>query len=334
MQATLQRLARRFGERQTPAYSFANKVVLITGGSRGLGLVLARQLADAGARLALVARDAAELSRAAAELEGRGAPVLVIPADLRTPEIATSVIDRVVARFGRLDVLINNAGIITAGPVSHMTTSDWQDAFDVHFWAPLHLITAAAPLLHNGGRVVNIASIGGKLSVPHLVPYCASKHALVGLSNGLRAELASDGISVTTVCPGLLRTSSHVNALFKGRHEREYAWFTLLDTNPLTSISVERAASQILRACQRGQAELTISMQAKLIQRVSALAPETTAAGMRLMQALLPQPTGRIGDTPQTGWQSRGRFPALLSALGDWATRANNGDVNPERRPA
>src|SRR5204863_2590958 len=112
------------------------------------------------------------------------------------------------------------------------------------------------------GRIVNISSIGGKVSVPHLLPYSASKFALVGLSEGLRAELAKDGIVVTTVCPGLMRTGSPRNAQFKGQHRAEYAWFTLSDSMPFFSQSAERAARQILSACRHGEAEVVLSLPA------------------------------------------------------------------------
>src|SRR5438270_7691587 len=98
------------------------------------------------------------------------------------------------------------------------------------------------------GRIVNISSIGGKLSMPHLVPYGASKFALTGLSEGMRVELRKDGVFVTTVCPGLMRTGSPVNADFKGKHREEYSWFSISDSLPLLTMSAERAAGQIIGA--------------------------------------------------------------------------------------
>lgn len=93
-----------------------------------------------------------------------------------------------------------------------------------------------------GGRIVNVSSVGGKIGVPHLLPYTASKFALTGLSEGLRVELKRERILVTTVCPGLMRTGSPRNALFRGKHKREYAWFAIADSLPLLSISAESAA--------------------------------------------------------------------------------------------
>jgi short-subunit dehydrogenase len=115
------------------------------------------------------------------------------------------------------------------------------------------------------GRIVNIASIGGEAAVPHLVPYCVGKFALVGLSDGLRAELAQEGILVTTVSPGLMRTGSHLKALFKGRHRQEYGWFASAASAPVLSVSAEHAARIIVRACERGAAKVVIGLPARAL---------------------------------------------------------------------
>jgi short-subunit dehydrogenase len=142
------------------------------------------------------------------------------------------------------------------------------------------------------GRIVNISSIGGKVSVPHLVPYSASKFALVGLSKGLRAELMKDGIKVTTVCPGLMRTGSPRNADFKGKHRFEYAWFSISDALPLLTVSAENAARQVVQACKRGQAELVISVPAKIAVLFDSLFPETMSQMLALTNRLLPDAGG------------------------------------------
>lgn len=206
--------------RAVRAISFDGRVVVITGGSRGLGLLVARLLASEGARLALIARDPAELQRASIDLEERGSVPLTIPCDVGDRAQAEGAIQQVVQHFGRIDVIVNDAGTIEVGPVEHMMVADFESAMRVHFWGPLYLTLAALPHLRQttdrSGRVVNISSIGGRIAVPHLLPYCASKFALTGLSDGLRAELSKDGIRVTTVLPGLMRTGSPYNAWFKG----------------------------------------------------------------------------------------------------------------------
>src|SRR5512145_3358087 len=226
-------LARR-AWRRARALDFAGKTVVIFGGSRGLGLVLARELAAERANLVLVARDRHELDRARADVEQRGARVLAISSDVRDRIQVEGAIEGALAEYGTIDVLINDAGIIQVGPLEHMTVEDFEDAMATHFWGPLYATLAALPHMRLRGarRIVNISSIGGKIAVPHLVPYCASKFAVTGLSEGLHAELAREGIRVTTVCPGLMRTGSTYNAKFKGRHRQEFGWFHVSDATP------------------------------------------------------------------------------------------------------
>src|SRR5204863_2185868 len=161
---------------------------------------------------------------------------------------------------GAIDVLVDNAGIIQVGPLETMTQEDFRRAMNTHFWGPLNTTLAVLPEMRRRktGRIVNISSIGGKISIPHLVPYSASKFALVGLSEGLRAELAKDGISVTTVCPGLMTTGSPRNAFFKGQNQAEYAWFSISDALPGVAMNAEAAARAIIRACKRGDAEIVL----------------------------------------------------------------------------
>jgi short-subunit dehydrogenase len=228
--------------------------------------------------------------------------------------------------LGSIDVLINNAGTISVGPMETMTLADYHQAMDVHFWGPLHTILAVLPEMKNrrSGRIVNIASIGGKIAIPHLVPYCASKFALVGLSGGLRAELKKDGIVVTTVCPGLMRTGSPRNATFKGKHRAEYAWFSISDSLPVASMNAERAARQILNACKRGDAEVILTLPAKIAAKLDAFFPEMSASILELTNRLLPE-VGGIGTAGVSGHASESAAsPSLLTALGDAAARRNN----------
>jgi short-subunit dehydrogenase len=180
----------------------------------------------------------------------------------------------------------------------------------VHFWGPLYTTLCVLPQMRarREGRIVNISSIGGKIGVPHLVPYSASKFALAGLSDGLRAELAKDNILVTTVCPGLMRTGSPRNATFKGRHRAEYAWFAISDSLPVTSI----------------QAELIITTQAVMAVKFRALFPEASAELLALVNRLLPGPGG-IGRRKARGKESESALaPSILTTLTDWAAQRNN----------
>lgn len=314
--------------RRRPPIDFRDKVVLITGGSRGLGLLIARELAVQGARLAIVARDAEELDLARRELAAAGGlRVLALPCDVRNREEAEWAVGATVERFGRLDVLINNAGVIQVGPLEHMDLTDFEDALKVHFWGPLYLVRAALPHLQKEGegRIVNVSSIGGKVAIPHLLPYSASKFALTGLSNGLRVELAKDGVYVTTVCPGLMRTGSHVHALFKGRRRDELAWFAVSDSTPLTSISGRRAARRIVEACRYGEPHLIITPQARLAAVAATVAPGLTARALELVERFLPGPSDRDGDEARPGWQHPSPWaPSLLTRLSDEAAVENN----------
>ncbi|WP_224365988.1 SDR family NAD(P)-dependent oxidoreductase [Hyalangium versicolor] len=291
-----------------PRMNFQDKTVLITGGSRGLGLVLARNFLKEGARLAICGRDEATLERARTELERLGGEVVAIPCDVTDPVQVEAMVAAVHERFGAVDVLVNNAGIIQTGPLESMTMEDFQEAIDTHLWAPLYTTLAVLPemKLRGAGRIVNISSIGGKLSVPHMVPYSTSKFALVGLSDGMRAELAQDGILVTTVCPGLMRTGSPRNATFKGDHEKEYAWFYVSDSLPGFSMNAERAGRKILKACRRGDAEVLVGLPAKLGAVARTLAPNLTATLLAYVNRWLPQDshperfTGKQSETPLT----------------------------------
>lgn len=307
-------------------YDFKNRVVLITGGSRGLGLVLARQLADEGARLAICARNSEELKRARTDLETHGAEVFDVVCDLRNQVEILRMVKAVRAHYGQIDVLINNAGVIQVGPLELQTQEDFKEAMDIHFWAPFNTMQAVLPEMRERGegRIVNIASIGGKVPVPHLAPYCASKFALVGLSSAMRNELVKDNIFITTVCPGLMRTGSPVNALFKGQNEKEYAWFSLGDALPVTSISAERAAAQVIEAARRGDAELVISIQAQLAAKFYALFPGFSAEIASLVNQVLPA-AGGIGKATTRGKESQSWLsPSILTVLSDIASVENN----------
>jgi NAD(P)-dependent dehydrogenase (short-subunit alcohol dehydrogenase family) len=280
------------GLRAQRRIQFRGRSVVITGGSRGLGLLMARRFAAEGALLTICARDHEELARARQDLLERSpdADVTIETCDVGNPEQASRLIRSVVERTGTIDVLVNNAGIMTVGPIDHMSVGDFDDAMDVHFRGPLHTMLAAVPVMRSRrvGRIVNISSIGGRVAIPHLAPYCASKFALAGLSDSLRAELAPDGIQVTTVCPGLMRTGSPFNAWFRGRHRDEFTWFDISDSRPIASIDADRAASQIVDACRHGDPELVISWPARLAVVASAVVPDIVAAAMRAANRLLP----------------------------------------------
>ena len=287
---------------RTARYSLRDKVAVITGGSRGLGLVLARHICAQGGSVALIARDPDELARAKADLAPGGA-VLTIQCDLLDASQIEAAVRQIIDRFGKIDILINNAGIIEVGPLEHMTREDFERAMRLHFWAPYELVSQIVPEMRTwgGGRIVNISSIGGKVAVPHLAPYSVSKFALTGFSDAIRAELARDNIHVTTVAPGMMRTGSHVNAKFKGKHDIEFAWFAASAGAPLISMNADRAARKILAACRRGQPSLTLTFAARGAIFGNALFPNLTGYVMQLVNRFLPEPASAEGNELRAG---------------------------------
>ncbi|MGH9407230.1 MAG: SDR family NAD(P)-dependent oxidoreductase [Terriglobia bacterium] len=294
------------------------KVVLITGGSRGLGLLLAREFARQGCRVALCARHRDQLERAREDLAARGADVWIGTCDVSNADEVQRLVAELSAKFGRVDLLVNNAGIIQVGPASCMTADDYELAMNTIFWGSLNMILAVLPQMQarREGQIVNITSIGGKVSVPHLLPYCCAKFALVALSEGLRAELARKGIRVTTVVPGLMRTGSHVNAMFKGRQGEESAWFELSASLPVVSMDAERAARAIVRAARRRDAELTLSLPAIALARFHGLFPAPVASVLSLVNCLLlPKDEGGATVSRQGKDAPRSERPLIFQVL-------------------
>lgn len=314
-----------FLQRRT-GLSLQRKTVFITGGSRGLGLAMAEEFVRRGAHVAICARDAEELERARQTIEHQtGSSVMTIVCDVSDRDQVESTVQKVRNHFGSIDVLVNNAGVIAVGPIENQTIDDFEETMKVNFWSQVYATLAVLPAMRDAGegRIVNITSVGGKVSVPHLLPYCCSKFAAVAFSEGLRAELAKTGVKVVTVAPGLMRTGSHINAEFKGKHSQEFTWFSLSGNNPLTSISVARAAKQIADATVTGRAELIISWQAELLTRFHGLAPGLTTEILGLVNRTLPS----AGESEEKR-KGRDSHTALtkspLTALGQIAAKRYN----------
>lgn len=304
-----------------PRSAEPGQVVLITGGSRGLGLALADRFGRSGAKLVLVARNADELDRARKMLVDRGSvehasDVHLLTADLTDAAQVQGLIGEVLDRFGRIDVLINNAGTIQVGPFENQSFANFEAAMRTNFYAALHVIQAAVPSMldryqQTGERstIVNISSIGGKIGVPHLLPYVASKFALTGFSEGLHAELRHKGVRVTTVCPGLMRTGSPIQAQFTGNADEEYRWFSMSANTPGLAASTGFAANRIFNAVASGRAEITITPQAWLGARANGVVPGVTQYVSSLAnEYLLPAPSPTSNSQAHTGAEVRKRI--------------------------
>jgi NAD(P)-dependent dehydrogenase (short-subunit alcohol dehydrogenase family) len=267
-----------------------DEVVLITGGSRGLGLALGFEFGARGCRLAICARDEEELNEASRHLAEKGVEAIPFVANISRQTEAETLIDRVMQRFGRLDVLVNNAGEIQVAPLNALTHEDFESAMNLMFWGPVNLSLAALQHLaaRRSGQIVNITSIGGRVSVPHLLPYGCAKFAFVGFSTGLAAEVKSRGVHVLTVVPGLMRTGSYLNAKFGGKAKQEFKWFSLLGNLPGLSTPADAAARDVMTALDKKQYNCTISVPAKLLVGAEAFLPNTTRTIMSHVSAVLP----------------------------------------------
>lgn len=308
--------------------SLRGKVALVTGGSRGLGLAVALELAQYGCEIALCARDEQELREASEQVKALHAEVDVFTCDLSKPEQIPPLVQRVLARFGHIDILVNNAGLIQVSPFDNLQHTDFDEAMNLMFWGPVNLTLAVLPHMRSvgGGHVINITSVGGRVAIPHLLPYSCAKFAFVGFSTGLSSELDPNEVHVMTVVPGLMRTGSYLNVPFKGQSAKEFAWFALLGNLPGFSVSAEFAARSIRQALQQRQATCTISLPAKILIHSEALLPDATRTVMQLMnQYLLPAGTAGAGETG--GKQINSRFGAwfqALTSLGKMAARELN----------
>jgi NAD(P)-dependent dehydrogenase (short-subunit alcohol dehydrogenase family) len=284
---------------RTRRVSLAGRVALVTGGSRGLGFLVARELIRRGCQVAICARDTEELERARRSLtreapgHGQADPeafVLALPCDVSDAGQVNQLVADVVGRFGGLDILVNNAGIIQVGALDTLTLAHFQRAMAVIFWGTVNVTFAALPHLRaRRGRIANVTSIGGRVGVPRLLPYDAAKFATYGFSEGLHAELARDGVSVTTVVPGLMRTGSEKFAHFTDPADAR--WFGVAAQTPGLAMRAERAARRIVAALARRQTRAVLGAPAKLLHLANDLFPSVTSAASSAAHRILPQST-------------------------------------------
>ncbi|MEO7268538.1 MAG: SDR family NAD(P)-dependent oxidoreductase [Knoellia sp.] len=325
-------------------------VALVAGASRGLGLLVSAELVARGHRVHGCARDRAELDRAeelvnsgavgpgdesdSAPGTGRGEFVGHV-CDVADADAVTAWVEEVRSTEGRIDVAIHVAGIIQVGPVQTTTLGHFRAAIDTMLLGPVHLCLAVLPTMLDAGagRIGVVSSVGGVVSVPHLLPYSVAKFGAVGLTEGLYAELSGTGVTATTIVPGLMRTGGHVHAQFVGDAARDYAWFAPGASLPLLSVSAERAARRIVDAVLAGRSQVELTPLTWVGRRVHGVAPGTTSRVLGLVARALPRTPAEgtsMGDAAAyvSGADARralgSRVVNTLSTLGDRAARRLN----------
>ena len=249
--------------------AFRGQAVIVTGASTGIGKALALQLASQGAKVAIAARRAERLEQVARECRAAGGEVLVVPTDVSDEAQCKTLVENTIAAFGRLDMLINNAGLAVSAvfdefPDLHL----FKHTMGVNFYGTVYCTYYALPhLKESRGRVVAISSVGGKAAIPFNTPYISSKYALQGFCDALRMELDQHGVSVTVVCPYWVVTEFHEAQMNKAGVPRGPRGRTIY-TNKM--MSAERCADITLRAAQKRRREVlmgpgTLAVWLKLI---------------------------------------------------------------------
>ena len=238
------------------ADAFRDQVVIVTGASAGIGKALALQLAGQGARVAIAARRAERLEQVAAECRTLGGEMLAVPTDVSDEAQCKALVEKTIAAFGRLDMLINNAGLAASALFDEFhDLSLFKLTMEVNFYGAVHCTYYALPYLkQTRGRIVAISSMGGKAPLPYNTPYIASKYAMHGFYDALRLEVAKHGVGITVVCPWWVTTEFHTAQLTKEGVARGAARGQDMYTSKM--MSAERCAEITLRAAHNRRREV------------------------------------------------------------------------------
>lgn len=302
-------------------------VALVAGASRGLGLIISRELAQRGCRVAGLSRNGPALDAARDTMAGWGHDFLPYVADVGNDASLREVVEQVERELGPVEVAIHVAGVIQVGPEECFDRSHYEDAINTMLWGPINLTQALLPGMRQRrrGRLGVVTSVGGMISVPHLVPYSTAKFGAVGYTRGLSFDLAGTGVTATTIVPGLMRTGSHVQAVFVGNAQAEYAWFAPGASLPLLSMDAERAAAKMVDGVLRGRGIVLLSPLSKIGARVYGLAPVTAGAALGLMSRLLPKAPATGGGTGVLGHDARERLSSgIVEGLTTLGNRASS----------
>lgn len=304
------------------------QTALVAGGSRGLGLLVARELASRGFHVEVCARDADELGRARTQLADEGLHIGTTVCDVVDGDAVTAWVASVADPSRPTSVAIHVAGVIHVGPVTAADASLFDEAIDIMARGPVHLCLAVLPSMRaqGRGRVGIVSSIGGVVPVPHLVAYTTAKFAAAGLGQSLYAELSGTGVTVTTVLPPIMRVGSHLHAQFSGDRAREYAWFAPGASLPGVALDGRKAAHRLVNGVLAGKPVIGLSPLTHVAMRVHGVAPATTTRALGLVGRLLP---GSEATAPPLAGRDvrrrhRSRVVAVLTAAGERMARRTN----------
>jgi NAD(P)-dependent dehydrogenase (short-subunit alcohol dehydrogenase family) len=240
------------------------KAAVVTGASSGIGEATARTLAGRGATVVLAARNEEKLRFLEREISAVGGQAMAVKTDVADEVSVRDMVERTVGEFGALDVLVNNAGLGLSGRIEDLRSEELRYLFEVNLAGPLRCVQAALPHMRRGGRVINVSSVLGKRAVPKVGGYCATKFALNAISDALRVEVASRGITVTSVYPGTTRTAFRENS--RRTKDEERGW------RP-KGVTPERVAERIAYAAEKGGRDVYVTLQDRLFVAGAALAP-------------------------------------------------------------
>lgn len=255
---------------------YSRKVAIVTGAASGIGLALSKELHKRGAEVVMVDLQKEPLLRAAETLGCRSAVV-----DVCDHEAMQKMVENEAAHHGRLDYIFNNAGILVSGTVKDTPLSDWRKVFDVNVHGVLSGIDAAYPIFidQGFGHIVNTASIAGLIPCPGLVAYSASKHAVVGLSTGLREEAERYGVKVSVVCPGFVKTNIVEHGVSHGSSAEK-----IIKSVPWTDVG--DCARDILKGVAKNKAVIVVTRHGKVLTNINRYAPTASAWLKKSLSAL------------------------------------------------
>lgn len=240
---------------------FKEKVAIVTGGASGIGRAVSQEMARRGTALVVSDINSKGAEETASGITGAGGKARAAHLDVTKAEDVQKLVEETASEYGRLDYIFNNAGIGIAGEVRDMSLDDWRRIIDINLWGVIYGTTAAYPLMikQGFGHIVNTASTAGLSGFPTLASYCATKHAVVGLSTSLRHEAADFGVKVSVVCPGFVRTGIfEATTVLKAKRED-----ILAKADPM-SMDVDKAALKILRGVEKNKQIINFPFNARL----------------------------------------------------------------------